>query len=211
MNITFKCKINKDYIAINSLSCRLKNGSEIIIDRDTTQYDINDDMLTMTWKNTYLWGIDGNFVFDQGNSYLDGDSYKAAEKLLDGAKVWFNYESEADGDYKVTIEEMFIYDRKIKLAKRFEPEAFLEALSAEERDAVYRALWKEHVVEDMYSEMDGMVMADLLPDDEKATIADMAAERYVYEGDYDCNLDYWTNIRNLLTDPVNEKAREVLS
>ena len=25
-----------------------------------------------------------------------------------------------------------------------------------------------------------------------------AAKRYVYDGDYDCNLDYWSNIENVI-------------
>ena len=29
-------------------------------------------------------------------------------------------------------------------------------------------------------------------------IADSVAERYVYEGDYECNLSYWDNLDNLI-------------
>ena len=35
---------------------------------------------------------------------------------------------------------------------------------------------------------------------EEKAIAESAAERYVYDGDYDCNLPYWSNIENLLNE-----------
>lgn len=39
---------------------------------------------------------------------------------------------------------------------------------------------------------------DELSDEELDSIAEEAAYRYVYEKDYDCNLDYWDNLNNLI-------------
>lgn len=70
----------------------------------------------------------------------------------------------------------------------------LKDLTEEEKDAIYRKLWYNHVLEDVYS----------LSTDEDIEITDDIAEtiadRYVYNGDYDCNLSYWDNIRNLIYD-----------
>ncbi len=68
----------------------------------------------------------------------------------------------------------------------------LDNLSGSERDDIYRALWFDHVAEDV---------TNLLEENESEINDDIVsaiAERYVYDGDYDCNLDYWTNLRILL-------------
>lgn len=59
-------------------------------------------------------------------------------------------------------------------------------------DALYRAVWKEHVLEDIdaWLENNG---EDITPEQR-----DYAAERYVYDGKYDCNLSYWDNIENVV-------------
>ncbi len=64
-------------------------------------------------------------------------------------------------------------------------------------DDVYRAIWYEHVLEDVKRVMHESKAN--LTKEEKA-IAESAAERYVYDGDYDCNLPYWSNIENLLNE-----------
>ncbi len=64
-----------------------------------------------------------------------------------------------------------------------------ESLTDEVRDYIYRRVWKEHVKEDvknMYEDMD---------DDRVERIAEM----YVNEGEYDCNLSYWSNLENLVS------------
>ncbi len=64
-----------------------------------------------------------------------------------------------------------------------------ESLTDEERDYIYRKVWKDHVKEDvknMYEDMDeGRV--------------ERIAEMYVNEGEYDCNLSYWSNLENLVS------------
>lgn len=60
------------------------------------------------------------------------------------------------------------------------------------RDKIYREVWKEHVMEDIRSHAEDMEV-ELSNDD-----IDDIAERYVYNGDYECNLSYWQNIENLI-------------
>jgi len=68
----------------------------------------------------------------------------------------------------------------------------IEWFSDELRDAIYRNVWKEHVMEDIEAHAEDIDVE--LSNDE----IEVLAERYVYEGDYDCNLDYWQNIENLI-------------
>lgn len=70
----------------------------------------------------------------------------------------------------------------------------LNTLTPEEKDGIYRAVWKERVIEDIKSRLED---TDETLSDE--TI-DKIAERYVYEGDYDCNQSYWNNIDALIED-----------
>ena len=68
----------------------------------------------------------------------------------------------------------------------------LKDLTYTEKESLYRKLWFFHVIEDVKD----------LCDDENIpytqTLLEKVANKYVYEGDYDCNLSYWDNIRNLL-------------
>lgn len=82
--------------------------------------------------------------------------------------------------------------------KRENAEQFIETIPEQLKDAVYRLLWKEYVLEDILSfcEKDRYEM-----DEETLAACENAAERYV-EGDYDCNLSYWDNIENVIE---NEK------
>lgn len=70
---------------------------------------------------------------------------------------------------------------------------------AVEEDAIYRMVWKRHVAEDVrvFAEDNGKVVTP--------EIVDTVAQRYVYEGDYDCNLSYWQNIENLLTEVIEQE------
>lgn len=68
----------------------------------------------------------------------------------------------------------------------------LKALNPIMTDMIYRCTWMKYVVEDIlnYAE-DNEIKLD---QDEAAIIA----KQYVYDGKYDCNLSYWTNIKNLI-------------
>ena len=84
----------------------------------------------------------------------------------------------------------------------------LSTLSDYEKDRLYRSLWYDHVVQDIHSRLEDI--SD--PDDSEDRYAPLTeddithiAYRYVYNGDYDCNLDYWTNLENLIDETVDSK------
>lgn len=70
--------------------------------------------------------------------------------------------------------------------------AQIDAMPYQDQDDIYRYLWHQHVMEDV--EAHSTDMGVTLTKDE----IDLAAERYVYDGDYDCNFDYWSNIEGVI-------------
>lgn len=76
---------------------------------------------------------------------------------------------------------------------------FVDSLDWEARDAIYRHIWSERVREDVENHFENM--DETLTDDEIRTVA----KRYVYQGAYDCNLNYWTNIENLITELIRDR------
>ena len=73
-------------------------------------------------------------------------------------------------------------------------QAVIDNLTDTEKDRLYRHLWHDYVKEDIIAHAENMDVE--LTDNEIQT----AAERYVYEGKYDCNLNYWDNIENLINE-----------
>ena len=69
----------------------------------------------------------------------------------------------------------------------------LNSLSEDEKDALYRHLWSQYVKDDVKSCVSQN--PDLTLTDEQI---EHIAYRFVYCGDYDCNLSYWDNINNLI-------------
>lgn len=76
-----------------------------------------------------------------------------------------------------------------------------ESLKSADRDDLYRYLWFDYVRRDVLDYIDGSIDVSTLkdPDTDIDTLADIVAERYVYDGDYDCNISYWDNIGNIVT------------
>ncbi len=76
------------------------------------------------------------------------------------------------------------------------------------KDALYRMIWKDYVMEDVEAQLeqnsDASEKLQALPEDVYDSLVSQVAERYVH-GDYDCNLDYWSNIDNL----INEECRSL--
>lgn len=100
MRIYFSGITNKNYCMINSITFRLPNGCSLTIDRDETEYTIEDDgEISMTWYGCYLWEIDGYNIVDHP-AYLNDDG----AGLLEGAELEsVNLEDDADEDYYVII------------------------------------------------------------------------------------------------------------
>lgn len=78
-------------------------------------------------------------------------------------------------------------------------ETLLNSMSTEMKDALYRSLWHEHVKNDIRSYMNETV--HVLSEEEITRIAD----RYVYNGEYDCNYSYWENLDVLMTEIIKER------
>ena len=74
-----------------------------------------------------------------------------------------------------------------------------EVLTAEQKDYIYRMAWFEHVYEDVKGRLLDLDIAD-----EDDAFKNTVAHRYVYEGDYDCNLSYWDNIDNLINECIEQ-------
>lgn len=94
MRIKFKGKANKDYLMINTMTFRLKNGKEMELDRDYTVYKIDKDgNLEMTWGGCCFWnGYDSVYLTDDDRDELD-------------ELISVNIEDDVpDADYDVTIE-----------------------------------------------------------------------------------------------------------
>lgn len=92
---------------------------------------------------------------------------------------------------------------KIKLSKQAgkkEIEKTLSRVPYELCDRIYRYLWFKHVKIDVKDRMVDAYEDYIMKTNAEVvnTIIDCAAERYVYEGDYDCNQSYWENIDNLI-------------
>ena len=103
MRINFRCKTNRDYVAINTATFVLPTGSSITVDRTSTDWDIQDGMLTMTWSCCYLWAIDGNTLFNEETAYItDADGFA---DLTADADVVFSLEEDTDEGYEVELIE----------------------------------------------------------------------------------------------------------
>lgn len=103
----FYGKTNRDYVLINTITFRLKNGKEVTIDREYTGYDIDEDgNFGMTWRGCYFWDDEHD---DPNNpAYLtEEDIRELAEAEL--VEVYLDEDideedEDADGEYVVTIE-----------------------------------------------------------------------------------------------------------
>lgn len=76
-----------------------------------------------------------------------------------------------------------------------------EVLTPTQRDDIFRMVWHNHVFEDVKSCLKDDDYANY-DENEKEAICETVANRYVYDGDYDNNLDYWANINNLINEEL---------
>ena len=97
MRIEFSGKTNKDYIMVNTAVFHLRDGGTVTLDRDETDYCIENGTLSMVWNGIYLWEINGVFVF--GTPMYPAEDLS---KLLEGSWVELELEDDADEDYRIT-------------------------------------------------------------------------------------------------------------
>ena len=100
MRITFKCKTNKDYVAVNVAKFILPNGTTLTVDRTRTEWSIDGEDLTMTWCCCYLWAINNNCLFTDEAYITDSSGF---EDLIADARVMLLVEEDADEDYEVDV------------------------------------------------------------------------------------------------------------
>lgn len=77
---------------------------------------------------------------------------------------------------------------------RKQAEEILSGLSEELKDAVYRCVWFDRVCEDIESLEETLELEMALTKDKICQVA----ERYVYNGAYDCDRSYWDNLKSLI-------------
>ena len=78
--------------------------------------------------------------------------------------------------------------------------SFVETLSSTERDDLYRYLWSDYVRNDVREKLASDDIG--LSDEDVKAIIEAVVEYYVYDGEYDCELGYWDNISNLITNAI---------
>ena len=102
MRIEFSGKTNKDYVMVNTAVFHLRDGGTVTLDRDETDYCIENGTLSMVWNNIYLWEING--------VCFGVPMYPAEDmsKLLEGSWVEQELEDDADADYIITDVEWII-------------------------------------------------------------------------------------------------------
>lgn len=76
----------------NTISVKLKDGREIVLDRDQTEYTVNEDgTMTMEWLGVYIWNG-------------ENPDYDISEDMMNGAKIIsIEIEEDADPDYDLII------------------------------------------------------------------------------------------------------------
>lgn len=90
------------------------------------------------------------------------------------------------------------------LAKN-EAKSISERLSSETKKELYKIFQKEEVLRDLESLYNTYEETVSLSEDKKAETLNNAANRYVYDGDYDdTNLSYMDNLRTLLTEELDK-------
>ena len=111
MQIAFECKTNKDYMMINTAIFHLKDGGELTIDRDSTEWSIdNDGNMEVIFKNIYFWAINDYHVFADGDGYsFYPTEEEEVKKLLSGdVTVTLELEDDADEDYEVEVINYYV-------------------------------------------------------------------------------------------------------
>ena len=85
-------------------------------------------------------------------------------------------------------------DEQIKdVIKSYPKEDLLDLLNYDQKDYIYHKVWAENISEDVRSLCRDEGYDEVYTPD----IAEKIAYRYAFEGDYDCNLTYWQNLKNL--------------
>lgn len=96
--IEFHGTTNKNYVMVNTITFRLKDGREVTVDREKTEYTAENGKLEMVWKGCYLWDEENNDYMHL--AYLNSQDIDA---IRESEIVKVELEDDADADYKVNI------------------------------------------------------------------------------------------------------------
>ena len=94
VKVTFK-NVPLSPFWINTVTVTTKDGTQFVLDRDTTKYSKGvDGKFTVIWENIYLWRIN-DVQLDQG-AYLSKSGVKS---IVDSIRALdFEFDDEYDGD-----------------------------------------------------------------------------------------------------------------
>ncbi len=84
----------------------------------------------------------------------------------------------------------------------------IDKMEYDVKDAVYRLLWQEHVKEDVVTQFEEDERYESMSEENIEALADQCSHRFCFDGDYDCNLDHWSNIQNLIDEEINNYLEE---
>ena len=97
MDMRFTGTTNKDYIMVNAVVFTMKDGNKVVVDRDTTEYTIEEDgKFDMVWRRCYIWDSDNSTkeYLKYGNEYLVEENIESAD---------FEIEDDAPADYEIHL------------------------------------------------------------------------------------------------------------
>ena len=82
-------------------------------------------------------------------------------------------------------------------------EDLFDCMTEKQRDDIYRMVWYNYTYDDVEGFLEDYDAYDIPATQEEVDefIGDVA-NAYVYNGDYDCNLSYWDNIKNLVDERI---------
>ena len=102
MRMCFLCKANRNLCMVNNAVFQMKDGSEVVVDREETNwaYDRELHELSMDWRGCYYWDGETERPLDDDNVH----------ELDQAVKVWLSPEEDAPDDYLVILKECCLDD-----------------------------------------------------------------------------------------------------
>ena len=98
---------------------------------------------------------------------------------------------------------------KAKIIRKMASDELFGMMTEKQREDVYRKVWFDYVCEDVEGFLiDYNGFNEDIDDITEHTqeqidgLIEIVAHRYVYDGDCDCNIDYWRNIENLVEEEI---------
>lgn len=140
---------------------------------------------------------------DDKNITISNDEKVEAEESVENLDEIANIYGSDYGTIQTNLEDLFdkwhliknTSEQTVTIAASDTDDSLVEKLNMlnpSMTDMIYRRTWMEHVVTDI---LDYACDHEIKLEQKDAIII---AKQYVYDGEYDCNLSYWTNIENFI-------------